>query len=75
MEDDFAIVIISREELNSLWNENSTFNKMFKNFRKLCKSKGLSYSNKLWIKSWYDSDGNLRQQNYIRATLEEENEN
>lgn len=62
--DEFKVILIKKEELENMWDQNPGLVNFFKKFRNVCRNRGLSYSTKLSIKSWFDTEGNLRQQNF-----------
>lgn len=74
MDDDFRTAVITRLELNRIFQENKTLKTVFKEIRKLSSDRGLSYSTRLGIMSWWDDKGALRQKNYMPQPKEVVNE-
>jgi hypothetical protein len=72
MEDDFRVIVIKRVEIERMFREHKTLQSVFRELRKISEERGLSYSKRLWLQSWWDSAGNLRQKNYIQSLPQEE---
>ncbi len=67
-------VVITKVELNKIWNNNISLANIMAEFRALTSQRGLSYDLKDYIGTYWNESGDLCLRNYVVEGGEEEDE-